>query len=226
MDDGKISLLVEFRGNNQNIKNPKVMVAMTLLNHTEENLHNLRVSFPGSMSASVDGEVTTPSEVGPKTTTPFNVVFRVVNFIPPPRVHGSVSYEAGEAGPVNKSFEVLIPSSVFMVGARLASDQLMKILAESASTLSTISADLRVPGTDLKPLLAVVPQLLHLEAVPVQPGSAFYGRSIAGHHVALRIKAGSASPTMIIAHVDIRCSDATLGSALLTELASVFPRQI
>lgn len=72
---------------------------------------------------------------------------------------------------------------------------------------------------DFKTVVASIAANLHVEPVQVSGENASaYGRSVQGHHVALRLKAGAGGEVA----VDIKASDSSIGNALIQEVTALF----
>jgi hypothetical protein len=132
------------------------------------------------------------------------------------KLKGSVSFTY-LAQSRKEDFVLSLPVSSLVAATPLSKEEFTTILT-SSENLSLNST--RVKAQDFKSAVTTITNALHVEPVQVAAENASaYGRSIMGHHVAIRLKAGLGGGEVA---VDIKSSDNSLGSALIQEVNALF----
>lgn len=103
-----------------------------------------------------------------------------------------------------------------MIPIKLSAEEYINLLKNSSLALSSTKITME------KDYRAFVTQLslgIKLEVVIFENSTAsFYAKSIQGHHIALYTKLGEGN----IISVDLKCTDALLGTSLINEINQLF----
>jgi hypothetical protein len=107
------------------------------------------------------------------------------------------------------------PAAAFVLPQAITSDQLRAL---AATPMTNATAVVPLVGGDPRETLRWVAGVLHVESVEVVQGAAaLYGRTLAGHHVLVAVKAKPAGAGL---QVDLKASDPALAPALIAELSA------
>jgi len=119
----------------------------------------------------------------------------------------------------SKDFQLIIPSSTFVIPVKLPVEEFFGIL--KGVPLSLAGTDLKIEG-DFRTFVVNLAILLRVELITMDDkGAALYGKSIQSHHLAVYIKV---PPPGVPAHVDVKSTSAPLASSLVSEMNANFQR--
>lgn len=196
----------------------KLKIVFLVENKTDSDFTELAISLTDSLTFRV-AKSGTSNCILPEVTAGQKLrteASATASSLQPQKLKGNVSYTyLAEAR--KDDFVLAIPVSCLVVPTPLSKEDFTSILVntEGLSLNST-----RVKAQDFKSAVTAITTALRLEPVQVAAENASgYGKSILGHHVALRLKAGLGGGDVA---VDIKCSDASLGSNLIQEVTALF----
>eukprot|EP00026_Physarum_polycephalum_P000665 Phypoly_transcript_00666.p1 GENE.Phypoly_transcript_00666~~Phypoly_transcript_00666.p1 ORF type:complete len:1220 (+),score=294.05 Phypoly_transcript_00666:473-3661(+) len=196
----------------------KLQLAFLVENKTDADFTDLIISFTDSLTFRV-AKSGTASCVLPEVTAGQKLrteATATASSVQAQKLKGSVMYTY-LAEPRKEDFVMAVPVSALVVATPVSKEDFTTILT-TTQNLSLSST--RVKAQDFKSAMTTITNTLHLEPVQVAAENASaYGKSILGHHVALRLKAGADGGEVA---VDIKSSDASLGSALIQEVTALF----
>lgn len=114
-----------------------------------------------------------------------------------------------------KDFLLNFPCSAFLLPIKLTKEQFI----ETLKSVSFAHVNTKIPiEKDFRTFVTQLSLGLKLEVVSFENATAsFYAKSIQGHQIAVYSKV-----TENVATVDLKCTDATLGNSLMTEMNTLF----
>jgi len=172
---------------------------------------------------SLPSSIMSPSfSLSPNQFSTHPIIFQINTFLMPQKIAGILYYMVGGNKTV-LNLQLSFPCSAFILPSQITKDQFGNILdpqSEFNEGKSMHLSTTKLTVTEgLKSVLTILVGLMHLEIVDhIGNAGSLYGKSIQGHHVAVLAKQKSIDLVV----VDLRCSDETLCSSLISELTEHF----
>eukprot|EP01087_Luapelamoeba_hula_P001795 TRINITY_DN1159_c0_g1_i1.p1 TRINITY_DN1159_c0_g1~~TRINITY_DN1159_c0_g1_i1.p1 ORF type:complete len:1290 (+),score=270.56 TRINITY_DN1159_c0_g1_i1:148-4017(+) len=205
----------------------KIEVGLLLNNASDQQLSQIKFTIPTSLNNKLLSPVVIPT-LAPRQRTSTPMMLHFASLIMPQKVKGTITYthHGSETAEKKVDFELVLPCSAFIIPTKVSLDQFAELLTKSTGSslvgglsLATTVIDFSSKSSDASSALRAIQTLLHVEPVEIQGSSgSYYGKSVQDHHVLVLAK----SKTGNTVAVDIKCSDATLGSSLTSEINNYF----
>lgn len=196
----------------------KLQIVFLVENKTDSELNDLTITVTDSLTVRVAKSGTSNCTLDSLAAGQKQHVeaAAIATSVQPQKLKVSVAFEY-LAEPRKEDTVLLLPVSAFIAATPLSKDQFASILTSESVPLALSSTRVK-PQSDFKTAVAAITSTLHLE--PVQVGAenaSAYGKSVQGHHVALRLKAANGEVA-----VDVKASEVAIGNALVQEVAALF----
>jgi AP-3 complex subunit delta-1 len=163
------------------------------------------------------GPVALSFTLSPGASNDTAMSFEFKSFLRAQELPGVVNYSLSSGEKRQIQFTLSLPSSLFIKSKKITTDELKDLAVNKAIPhLSTTVVPLKGKITDVNEAARIISKLIHVSVVERIEDTVYtmYGQSVQGHHVAVHVKVKSAREV----GVELRCSDDSLGTSLITEI--------
>ncbi|KAG2392299.1 hypothetical protein C9374_012551 [Naegleria lovaniensis] len=179
---------------------------------------NLKFVRPGIQQT---GAVRCGFSLSPESTNTLNPSFTCQSFVRQQQITGYIEYVLGTEDKHRLDFTMKIPSSMFFIQKRIAVDEFANLMkTNQLPYLSSTNCTLNEKIGDVNTAAKEIARQLRLTVVDSVPDQVYqmYGCSCQGHHLAVLVKAKSATTVS----VELKTTDDTLSTSLIQEVALLF----
>jgi AP-3 complex subunit delta-1 len=207
-DANHISLPVTFENTNSNL-------SISELAYNINGTMNMKLIRPDNSNAT--GPVALNISLTPGTSTNVLMSFEFKSFLRAQELPGVINYTLSNGERRQIQFTLPMPSSMFIKSKKITSEELANLAkAKAISNLNATNVQYKGKIDDVNEVARAISKLIHVSVVERIEDEVYqmYGQSVQGHHVAVQVKdKGSKEAT-----VELRCSEDSLGTSLITEI--------
>jgi len=183
---------------------------------TSGNVHNFEFNILSSLNTKLiqPNPIIPQFALQPQQVATLPLTFTINSITQLQKLKGSVTYTTQGNGQ-KLDFVIVLPCSAFVMPVKISIENFTDLL-QGADCAFLSSTKIK---KDFQSTLSLLSSLLHVALIELKNNTAtFYGKTIQEHHIAVYVKDKNDS----FVQIDLKSSDSTLASSLISEISTVF----